>query len=106
MRITVRLFAYLREALGESVELEVPEPVTAFRLMEQFLAAYPQFREAEQSLNLAVDQQYVTEDVPIGPGQEVAIFPPVSGGWGVAGPRGASPALPGLMAAALSPREE
>ena len=80
MKLTIQLFAYLREALGDSVELDVPEPVTSLRLMERFLERYPQFKDAEASLNLAVDQNYVREDVPIGPGQEVAIFPPVSGG--------------------------
>ena len=73
-------FAYLREALGDSVELDVPEPVTSLRLIEHFLRTYPQFRDAEASLNLAVDQNYVREDVAIRPGQELAIFPPVSGG--------------------------
>jgi molybdopterin converting factor subunit 1 len=80
MKLTIQLFAYLRESLGETVELDVPEPVTSLRLIERFLEAYPQFRDAEASLNLAVDQNYVREDVPIRPGQELAIFPPVSGG--------------------------
>lgn len=80
MKVTIQLFAYLRESLGDTVELDVPEPVTSLRLMERFLAAYPQYRDAENSLNLAVDQNYVTEDVTIRAGQEVAIFPPVSGG--------------------------
>jgi len=80
MKVTIHLFAYLREALGESVVLDVPEPVTSRRLMARFLAAYPQYKDAQDSLNLAVDQDYVTEDVPIRAGQEVAIFPPVSGG--------------------------
>jgi molybdopterin synthase catalytic subunit len=82
MLVRIQLFAFLKESLGETIELEVPEPVTALRLMERFLEAYPQFRDAEESLNLAVDQSYVREDVPIRPGQEVAIFPPVSGGRG------------------------
>ena len=80
MKVTIHLFAYLREALGESVVLDVPEPVTSLGLMARFLAAYPQYKDAQDSLNLAVDQDYVTEDVPIRAGQEVAIFPPVSGG--------------------------
>ena len=80
MRITVQLFALLREQLGDSVVIDVPEPVTSTRLMERFFAAYPQFKGAAASLNLAVDQSYVTEDEPIPPGAEVAIFPPVSGG--------------------------
>ena len=80
MRVTIQLFAVLREQLGESIDIDVPEPVTSSRLMERFFTAYPQFRAAAGSLNLAVDQNYVMEDEPIRPGAEVAIFPPVSGG--------------------------
>jgi molybdopterin converting factor subunit 1 len=80
MRVTIQLYALLREQLGDTVELDVPEPVTSSRLMERFFAAYPQFKGAAGSLNLAVDQSYVTDDEPIRPGAEVAIFPPVSGG--------------------------
>ena len=37
-------------------------------------------RGAEKSLNVAVEQSYAFPDQVIEPGQEVAIFPPVSGG--------------------------
>ncbi len=80
MRVQVQLFAFLRESLGDTVEIEVDEPVTASRLMAQFLETYPQFKGSEGSLNLAVDQIYVIEDCEISADQEVAIFPPVSGG--------------------------
>ena len=80
MIVKVQLFAFLRESLGDEVEIDIPEPVTAMRLMERFLESYPQFKGSEASLNLAVDQDYVVEDCEILPGQEVAIFPPVSGG--------------------------
>ena len=80
MIVKVQLFAFLRESLGDEVEIDIPEPVTAMRLMERFLESYPQFKGSEASLNLAVDQNYVVEDCEILPGQEVAIFPPVSGG--------------------------
>ncbi len=80
MRVQVQLFAFLRESLGDTVEIEVDEPVTASRLMTRFLETYPQFRGSEGSLNLAVDQNYVIDDCEISADQEVAIFPPVSGG--------------------------
>ena len=80
MIVKVKLFAVLKENLGEEIELDVPEPVTAHSLLERFVSDHPQFRNARNSLNVAVDQSYSTEDQPISPGQEVAIFPPVSGG--------------------------
>ena len=80
MKITVQLFASLREQLGERVEIDVPEPATALGLLETFVTLYPQFKSAQGNLNVAVNQEYAAGDRPIPPGAEVAIFPPVSGG--------------------------
>ena len=80
MIFKVQLFASLKESLGEVVELEVPEPATVSRLMDSFLALAPQFAHARQNLNVAVDLEYSQEDQALKPGQEIAIFPPVSGG--------------------------
>ena len=80
MRVKVKLFAVLKEALGEEVELELAEPATAGSLLERFGADYPQFRSALRSLKVAVDYSYARADEPIAAGQELAIFPPVSGG--------------------------
>lgn len=80
MKIKVMLFAVLKEACGESVEIEVPEPATVSGLLDRFVDAYPQFASAKNSLNVAVDHAYSQEDRSIAPGQEIAIFPPVSGG--------------------------
>lgn len=80
MRVKVKLFAVLKEHLGEEVELELAEPATVGALLERFGESYPQFRSALGSLNVAVDQTYARKDEPIAAGQELAIFPPVSGG--------------------------
>lgn len=80
MRIEVQLFASLREHIGDTVVLEVPEPVTVARLLDRFGEAYPRFKTALPHLNVAVDLNYARPDETIGPEQEVAIFPPVSGG--------------------------
>jgi len=80
MRIEVQLFASLRENIGDTVVLEVPEPVTVARLLDRFGEVYPRFKAALPHLNVAVDLNYARPDETIGPAQEVAIFPPVSGG--------------------------
>ncbi len=82
MIVTIQLFASLKEALGETIDIEVPEPVTVSSLLRRFVEEHPQFAAAEDNLNVAVDLEYSRADAPIGPGQEVAIFPPVSGGRG------------------------
>ena len=80
MRVKVKLFAVLKEHLGDEVELELPEPATVGSLLQRFAEAYPQFRTALPSLNVAVDHTYARQHEPIAAGQELAIFPPVSGG--------------------------
>jgi MoaE-MoaD fusion protein len=80
MLVKVKLFAVLKEQLGEEVALELPEPATVGGLLERFGQAYPQFRSALPSLKVAVDYTYARAEEAIGQGQELAIFPPVSGG--------------------------
>ena len=80
MRVEVQLFASLKENLGDSIVLDVPEPVTVARLLQHFGELHPRFKTALPHLNVAVDLNYARPEDPIGPGQEVAIFPPVSGG--------------------------
>lgn len=80
MQVTVQLFASLKELAGETTTIEVAEPVTVGRLLATFIGLHPSLRGAERSLNVAVEQSYAFPDQVIEPGQEVAIFPPVSGG--------------------------
>jgi len=80
MKVTVQLFASLKEALGETVDVEVPEPLPVARLSERFIADHPQYSDAARNLNVAVDLTYARDNEEIAPGQEVAMFPPVSGG--------------------------
>ena len=80
MIFKVQLFASLKETLGDTIELDVPEPATVSRLMDTFLDLAPQFAHARKNLNVAVDLEYSPEDKALHPGQEIAIFPPVSGG--------------------------
>ena len=80
MLVKVQLFASLKETLGEIIELDVPEPATVHRLLDCFLELAPQFQDARSNLNVAIDLEYSAGDREIAPGQEIAIFPPVSGG--------------------------
>lgn len=81
MRVTVRLFASLREAAGrDHLELDLPERATPedvwLRLVEQCPALAPRRR----SLSAAVNRRYEGFDAPLSPDDEVVFIPPVSGG--------------------------
>ena len=55
MIVTIQLFASLKEALGETIDIDVPEPVTVSSLLRRFVEEHPQFAAAEDNLNVAVD---------------------------------------------------
>jgi len=72
--ISVRLFAGLRERAGAShVDVELPEGATVADL----LAAMDL---APRSCVAAINREYADAGSRIGPGDEVALVPPVSGG--------------------------
>lgn len=78
-------FAWLREKTGRAEEeVEPPESVTDVRgLVEWLRGQGGGYAEAFADLGpvrVAVNQEYVTLDQPVGPGDEVAFFPPVTGG--------------------------
>ena len=81
----VLYFAWLRDKAGLS-ECDVAPPpgvVTVGALIE-WLAARDE-RQAEVFADLsvvrfAVNQDFAEADTPVGPGDEVAFFPPVTGG--------------------------
>ncbi|HEY2477140.1 MAG TPA: molybdenum cofactor biosynthesis protein MoaE [Solirubrobacterales bacterium] len=82
MTVTVRLFAMLRERAGrDSVEIELPEGATVSDAFEQ-LAAAPGLGELVErmSLRMAVNREYASAGTAIGPGDELALIPPISGG--------------------------
>jgi len=81
--ITVRVlfFGAARDAIGhEEIDLKLNSTSNAANSREQLLAAYPALRRFGNSLLLAVNQEYAQPDREIHDGDELAIFPPVSGG--------------------------
>ncbi|GLQ06244.1 molybdopterin converting factor subunit 1 [Sneathiella chinensis] len=78
-------FAWLRSKLGISEEdVTLPGHVTTlYQLIDWLKSRNPAFEEIFQDLSVirvAIDQEYVTEDIPLGNAREVAFFPPVTGG--------------------------
>ena len=81
MKLSVRLFAILRERAGtDSVEIEVPAGSTVADAIEA-LRREPGLAELKaMPLRLAVNREYADPAEPVEPGDELAAIPPVSGG--------------------------
>ena len=81
MRVRVRLFARLREIVGVGeVESDLNEGATVGDLLKALHAEYPKLADLTSRTVISVNQEFVTPDNLLSDGDEVAIFPPVSGG--------------------------
>lgn len=83
--ITVLYFARLREALGTgSEELALPKGVRNLDGLRAVLAARGDAWATElgqnKAIRVAVNQDLASGDVKIADGDEIAFFPPVTGG--------------------------
>jgi molybdopterin converting factor subunit 1 len=83
MRVRLRFFAMLREKLGDAVERDVRTGATVSVVWRAFVAEHPDV--ARVQVRFAVDEAYVEPGHRLADGDEVAVFPPVSGGAFAAG---------------------
>lgn len=78
MKVSVKYFASLREQMGAAgAEVEAPENASAGELWQALAAE----KGVEfDSVMMAVNLEYVKPGHPLKAGDEVAFFPPVTGG--------------------------
>ncbi len=85
-------FGAARDAVGHGeVNLILQDAATAATAFEEVLSKYPDLRRFGRSLLFAVNQEYVQGDLgdrAVREGDELALFPPVSGGSADAGSAG------------------
>ncbi len=83
MKIQVRYFASLREALGAQQSIDMPVGSTVGALREALAASSPRHAEVlarDRAVRCALGQQLCDESTPLVDEAEVAFFPPVTGG--------------------------
>jgi molybdopterin converting factor subunit 1 len=81
--VTVLFFGAARDAVGhEEIRLSINPGSTAAEVFEQLAWAHPALHNFGKSLLLAVNQEYADPNQEVREGDELAIFPPVSGGAG------------------------
>lgn len=81
MRVTVRLFARLRDIAGTGdLQREVPAGATVRVVWDALAAEFPDLGPYAASISTAVNTEYARMDAPLRDGDEIAFLPPVSGG--------------------------
>jgi molybdopterin synthase sulfur carrier subunit len=83
MKVQVRYFASLREALGTQQAIDMPAGSTLGALRAALAASSPRHAEVlapGRAVRCALNQRMCDEAAPLVEGAEVAFFPPVTGG--------------------------
>jgi molybdopterin synthase sulfur carrier subunit len=83
MKVTVRYFASIREAVGQGSEPVETAAPTLGALRDELIArgdAYATSLARGRAVRMALDQVLSDESVALVEGAEVAFFPPVTGG--------------------------
>ena len=81
IQVRVLFFGAAREIAGrDEADLNLSAPATSATALEEILSRYPDLRRFGRSLLFAINQEYAREEREVSAGDELAIFPPVSGG--------------------------
>lgn len=79
--VRILFFASLRDVVGKSeLEMSVDSKTSVRFLFQKLQEQFPNLSKYERVLLVAVNQVYATLDSEVSPGDEIAFFPPVSGG--------------------------
>jgi MoaD family protein len=81
MKIVVKYFALFRDITGtdqETIVIEGGSPVSF--LVDTIRKKYPEMEKTKRDVLVSVNRNFATHEFKLKDGDEVAIFPPVSGG--------------------------
>jgi molybdopterin converting factor subunit 1 len=81
VRVTVKLFARLRDVAGTGeIVRDVPAGATVRSVWSELATQFPGIASYERSISTAINADYAKMDQRLADGDEVAFLPPVSGG--------------------------
>ena len=81
MRVTVKLFARLREIAGsDTLVRDLADGATVSDVWRELAADFPALRAFDTTVSGAVNAEYARMTRDVADGDEVAFLPPVSGG--------------------------
>ena len=81
MKVTVKLFARMRELVGSNtLERDLEDDATVADLIQLLQTEFPRFERAAPRTIISINKEFADPEAPLSDGDEVAFFPPVSGG--------------------------
>ncbi len=81
VQVKLLFFASLKDIVGSrQLDFDVPSGATVNDLLERLEARYPGLRPYRSIVLTSLNEDYVDRSTVVSDGDEVAIFPPVSGG--------------------------
>ena len=81
MQLQVKLFARARDLVGHDVvDVTISEPATIADLRHALAERFPDLLPLISSLLVAVGTEYADDTTILSNGDQIACFPPVSGG--------------------------
>ncbi|MCB0210908.1 MAG: MoaD family protein [Anaerolineae bacterium] len=83
MKVSIKLFARLRELVGTgALEHTLADNATISDLIQSLQGEFPKLAEAAPRTIISVNREFADPGTHLADGDEVAFFPPVSGGSG------------------------
>ena len=82
-KMRIRYFAWIKDITNKDEDIiDINHPKTIEELKSYLENIYPELKKhfLQDVLRFAVNQEYVSENLNLKPIDEIAIFPPVSGG--------------------------
>jgi molybdopterin synthase catalytic subunit len=81
MEFKIKLFAILKDQVGQdTIQINVSPPATVQTLLTSVAEAYPALRPALSTTLVSVNKSFAFPETEVHSGDEIALFPPVSGG--------------------------
>jgi molybdopterin converting factor small subunit len=81
LELVVEFYAAVRDSVGcSAATISVPPATSVRKLRQELLARWPDAANVFMRCSYAVNELAASDDVVLGPGDRVAVLPPVSGG--------------------------
>ena len=83
MKITVQFFSFLRQLAGQGeLTLNLPDGSTVADALAQLHGKFPQLKEAEKMMLIAIGVEFATRSSQLHDGDVLSLMPPLQGGNG------------------------